>query len=241
MIICPQCNHQNSDDSEQCEACLSELPQESSCPNCGFNNLESAKFCGICGYLLAPVNPFAEESERSKVLGMPEPDPPEPVLELSSYNTPFNQGNVATLENPAVASTQNIQYRNHQSDDTKDISVEKEIDSKSQQKSGILIHQATQFQFYLNREKSPIYIGKPNRKIMPDINLATLKNSEVVSRIHAKILINDNVFYIQDDGSANGTFVNHQRIPSGEKRLLKSGDEISLGKGNLVAFTFELS
>lgn len=244
MIICPQCNHQNSDDSTQCEACLSVLPLESSCPNCGCNNLDSARFCGLCGYALITENPFQSTPKDHQILGIPEPEPPEPVLNIRSSSTHRAQSGMAAVATPPQR-TRTMQPPS-KDPETKDLGEEPiakkaRVSHSSAQMQGILIHQATQFQFSLTREKAPIYIGKPNRKITPDINLATFKNSEVVSRIHAKILINENVFHIQDEGSANGTFINHQRIPSGEKRILNSGDEISLGKGNLVAFTFELS
>lgn len=104
-----------------------------------------------------------------------------------------------------------------------------------------LIHQATQFKIQLDQYDSPIHLGKPNRKVMPTINLETFKHAEVISRIHAAILIENDSFFIQDNGSANGTYLNRQRIQPGHPHPLISGDTISLGKGDLVTFTFELS
>jgi pSer/pThr/pTyr-binding forkhead associated (FHA) protein len=55
-----------------------------------------------------------------------------------------------------------------------------------------------------------------------------------VSRHHASIRVNANACTIQDLGSANGTWVNQQRLPAYQPYPLKTGDEITLGKLRLV-------
>ena len=107
--------------------------------------------------------------------------------------------------------------------------------------SASLLHLQSEFRISLNMGQPVIHLGKPNLKVSPDINLAAFSHAEVVSRIHADICIEDNLFYIEDKGSCNGTFLNNQRIRPGEKKPLISGDKITLGKGNLVSFIFELS
>lgn len=49
-----------------------------------------------------------------------------------------------------------------------------------------------------------------------------------VSRIHAKLIVEDGKLFIENQSSTNYTFVNNIKIPSG-RTLLKTGDEISLG------------
>lgn len=58
-----------------------------------------------------------------------------------------------------------------------------------------------------------------------------------VSRLHAKITQNDEHFYIQDEGSSGGTFVNQQRLSVAEKLRLSDGDLINF---NEVAYLFTL-
>lgn len=58
-----------------------------------------------------------------------------------------------------------------------------------------------------------------------------------VSRLHAKITQNDGHFYIQDEGSSGGTFVNQQRLSVAEKLRLSDGDLINF---NEVAYLFTL-
>ena len=52
-----------------------------------------------------------------------------------------------------------------------------------------------------------------------------------VSRRHAVLIARDGGFYIEDQGSLNGTFVNKRRIDSGR---LEDGDELQIGKYRLT-------
>ena len=48
-----------------------------------------------------------------------------------------------------------------------------------------------------------------------------------VSRNHAVLVERDGKFFVEDQGSLNGTFVNRRRIDSAP---LESGDELQIGK-----------
>jgi hypothetical protein len=52
-----------------------------------------------------------------------------------------------------------------------------------------------------------------------------------VSRRHAVLVARDGRFWIEDQGSLNGTFLNRSRIESSE---LKDGDELQIGKYRLT-------
>lgn len=52
-----------------------------------------------------------------------------------------------------------------------------------------------------------------------------------VSRNHALLLKEDDEFYIQDQGSLNGTYVNRARV---EKQRLFDGDQLQIGKYKLT-------
>ncbi len=61
------------------------------------------------------------------------------------------------------------------------------------------------------------------------------KTIDNISRKHVCIRINEKHQYlIQDNDSANGTLVNGERLRSGDERLLRTGDFISLGTKNKV-------
>ncbi len=51
-----------------------------------------------------------------------------------------------------------------------------------------------------------------------------------VSRSHARIEYDRGAYYVRDEGSSNGTFVNDRRI---DRHRLSPGDAISIGKFNL--------
>ena len=52
-----------------------------------------------------------------------------------------------------------------------------------------------------------------------------------VSRKHAVLVHQDDAFFIEDQGSLNGTFVNRKRVESGQ---LEDGDEVQVGKYRLT-------
>ncbi|WP_028082806.1 FHA domain-containing protein [Dolichospermum circinale] len=93
----------------------------------------------------------------------------------------------------------------------------------------------------LPQNLSVIHIGKPNDRIPPDIDVSGFANSEIVSRIHADIRIEGDACYIEDAGSSNGTYINNLPLLPGNRHRLRPGDRISLGKGDLVTFLFQLS
>ena len=54
-----------------------------------------------------------------------------------------------------------------------------------------------------------------------------------VSRKHAILIDRGNGFFVEDQGSLNGTFVNRKRVESGQ---LEDGDELQVGKYRLTFF-----
>jgi hypothetical protein len=96
-------------------------------------------------------------------------------------------------------------------------------------------------QIELPQSLSVVHIGKPNDRIPPDIDVSGFANSEIVSRIHADIRIEGDACYIEDAGSSNGTYINNLPLLPGNRHRLRPGDRISLGKGDLVTFLFQLS
>jgi serine/threonine-protein kinase len=88
-------------------------------------------------------------------------------------------------------------------------------------------------QFMLNLEGESL-IGRmdPNRGIRPEVDLSKYDPAARVSRRHAKIIAREGQFFIEDLGSANGTFVNGtmNKLPQGKLHALSSGDEVRLGE-----------
>lgn len=73
----------------------------------------------------------------------------------------------------------------------------------------------------------------------PSLDLSTENALELgVSRNHAVIVQRDNALHIRDNDSANGTYLNGQRLIADQFRVLRDGDDIQLGKMTLRV-TFE--
>lgn len=103
-----------------------------------------------------------------------------------------------------------------------------------------LTHVQTEVELELPIHLPVIHLGKPNESTPPDIDLSGFPYSQIVSRVHAKIFQEENDFYIEDLGSANGTYINHVPLPTGNRHRLKNGDRIALGKEDKVSFIFQL-
>lgn len=59
-------------------------------------------------------------------------------------------------------------------------------------------------------------------------------DNKLASRHHAIIQKIKNVYFLKDESSTNGTFLNGQRIPEGKYVRLNSGDKITIGNMSLV-------
>ncbi len=110
-----------------------------------------------------------------------------------------------------------------------------------QQVTARLYHVQSDTDIELPQTLSVVHIGKANDRIPPDIDVSGFPNSEIVSRIHADIRVEADAHYIEDVGSSNGTYINNLPLLPGNRHRLRPGDRISLGKGDLMTFLFQLS
>jgi hypothetical protein len=81
-----------------------------------------------------------------------------------------------------------------------------------------------------------ITIGRvdPHRGIRPDIDLSKYDPASRISRRHARITSRGGQFYVEDLGSANGTFVNGRtRLKPQEPYPLVNGDVLKFGETTL--------
>ena len=104
-----------------------------------------------------------------------------------------------------------------------------------------LLHVQTNTLVEVPSNLTVIHIGKPNDRVPPDVDVSGFPNSEIVSRVHADIRVEADAHYIEDVGSANGTYINNMPLPVGNRHRLRPGDRIALGKGDKVTFLFQIS
>jgi pSer/pThr/pTyr-binding forkhead associated (FHA) protein len=64
---------------------------------------------------------------------------------------------------------------------------------------------------------------------------------QAVSRNHARISKEGTLFFIEDLGSSYGTQVNREKLPKGEKRLLRSGDIIAIANFDVTFDTVSIA
>ncbi|MCC3406385.1 MAG: FHA domain-containing protein [Microcoleus sp. PH2017_10_PVI_O_A] len=264
MIVCPNCNHQNPDGASQCESCYTPLPVTASCSNCGAAVQTDAAFCGQCGFNLRPgsIVPEVEVTVPSASpvgptvvsplvpdLGATEP----PTIAMEPLVTPHPGPNlektpasIPTIPDPAPSlsvpvTTESVATAPNISPPVPDPQPAGVAKTQLQQQSARLIHVQTNTPMELPHNLAVIHIGKPNDLVPPDIDVSGFANSEIVSRVHANLRVEGDACYLEDVGSSNGTYVNNTPLPKGNRHRLRPGDRISLGKGDLVTFLFQIS
>lgn len=81
-------------------------------------------------------------------------------------------------------------------------------------------------------EVEQLLIGRrnPDTGEAPDVDLSDYEaHNKGVSREHAAIVRKDGSLHIVDRGSANGTYLNGQRLVANQPRVLRDGDDVRLG------------
>lgn len=255
MIVCPNCKHENPEGATSCEACYTTLPATKACPTCGASVQLDATFCGQCGQNLsisAPTSPPpAAPVPASSGL-------PPTILTNHDLNLPSIPSPPATLEAPAIGSpaAPEVNEPSHpamqpelanlpapaspvveiRSSETPPTPV---VATQIQQAPHQITHVQTDTVIKIPPQLQVIHIGKPNDQLVPDIDVSGFPSAEVVSRVHALMRVEGADYYIEDVGSANGTYINHNILTKGNRHLLQAGDRIGLGKGDLVTFIFQ--
>lgn len=80
-------------------------------------------------------------------------------------------------------------------------------------------------------KRTELIIGRSTPDFIADIDLSPFDAISLgVSRSHGKLIVADGKLYIEDTGSANGTYVNGTRIAKGERSMLRDGNEVTLGR-----------
>ncbi len=259
MSICPNCNHSNPSGATQCEACFTPLPATANCPSCGASVQLDATFCGQCGTSLksaagqgAAAISNVESALPPTIIAVPgasisptpavvTPDPfvAEPIPEPSfgaSTPTPAMEAIAAPIASEPLAPS--IAVTEPETTPVPVIATPGASSTQLQQQGFQLTHIQSGTVIDIPNNVNVLHIGKPNDQIPPDIDVSGFACAEVVSRIHADLRIEGDSVYVEDTGSSNGTYINHNVLPKGNRHLLRVGDRISLGKGDLVTFLF---
>jgi pSer/pThr/pTyr-binding forkhead associated (FHA) protein/ribosomal protein L40E len=194
------------------------------CPNCNHQNPEGAVNCEAC-YTELPsmiACPHCGASILSDAVF---------CGSCGSSLTPSSKNEDENFVQPAAANNNEVQLQ---------LVPIASATILQTTKTARLIHLQTNNIIRIPDSLKIINLGKPNEQFPPDIDVSGFPNSEIVSRIHARLTVEDDKFYIEDLGSSNGTYVNHLPLDKGDRHQLKMGDQISLGKEDKVTFLFEV-
>ncbi|MGJ5673376.1 MAG: FHA domain-containing protein [Nostochopsis sp.] len=186
-----------------------------------------------------PIPVFnAEETSPS-----PPPEPPEPPVSVPPPTIAAPPPAVVAEEESPVLEIESESESESESEPAPQPAPPPPPASRTQlqQVTARLVHVQSDRQIELPQNLSVIHIGKPNDRIPPDVDVSGFPNSEIVSRIHSDIRVEGDAYYIEDVGSSNGTYINNLPLLPGNRHRLRPGDRISLGKGDLVTFIFQIS
>lgn len=217
--------------------------------------MDDAHFCGNCGFNLQlsanrPLEPIRAKEISSDAI-LPIPFPPEPIADLSSpvaTATAFAKAEAVAADFKVQTTVQavgiDVESQNGalRDESHSDEPCEEVVNTQIQTQSASLLHAQSNTLISLMADgKAVIYIGKPNDRVPPDINVSVFSSGEVVSRIHAAIHIEEGHFFVEDVGSANGTYLNNMPLTPSTRYRLRVGDRITLGKGELMTFIFKMN
>lgn len=245
MVVCPNCNHDNPEGANLCETCYTPLPLNIQCPNCDASILANSTFCGQCGFdLLEQIDPV--ENAEEDIIAISSDDyhefsdnDKEPTFTVSELEVINNVG-LESEDNLNESSESKIEKISSDPITVPSFQQSENDVTQLQIQKAILLHIQTNQEIELPPHLQVIHLGKENERIPPDIDVSGFPDSQFVSRVHADIRVEDDAFYIEDTGSANGTYVNHIPLPKGNRHRLRSGDRVALGKEDKVSFIFQL-
>jgi hypothetical protein len=180
------------------------------CRACGNSNLDTSQYCDECGAKLSS----AEDIHRTD-FAEPRPRTAEvPIFsgpKATSIGSPPVQVEASRMQESPVESLKPIPAGH----------------------ASLLIErgEAAGTKFELSRDESVIGRWDADNGIFPDVDLDSVDNEAKVSRRHARVLLRNGSYLLEDLGSTNGTYINRgRRLLPGTPQPLADGDEIIVGK-----------
>ncbi len=194
------------------------------CPICGYRNKDFVEYCEKCLFSLEEVEELNMDAQDEEGLG--------DMGEGLGVYCPNGHWNPPDAKFCQVCG---VPLHEKSSSEELLLPPEEAGDEGRIIKTYKLVNHDNEFvvelSMYEGRVKEYL-LGRKSGRNIPDIDLSGIKGAELVSRKHAKFILDGNTqeIYIMDVGSTNGTFVNGQKLVPNEKIKLKDKDEIILGK-----------
>jgi pSer/pThr/pTyr-binding forkhead associated (FHA) protein len=175
----------------------------------------------------------------------PDTDSPDEIISNKDLEVDTDNSNSesSTAEKLPLPSTFDVATR-LQLDET---SIQKTVSPATtlevyQRPKAILVERGSKVKFVLPSTEKIAYIGRLNDEFPIQIDLSAVERADLISRVHAAIHQENEDFYLEDAGSANGTWLNNRKIEPGSRfrQKLNPGDTIGFGRNQSIALTFEL-
>ncbi|HEX8502416.1 MAG TPA: FHA domain-containing protein [Pyrinomonadaceae bacterium] len=196
------------------------------CDRCQTENIEGSQYCDECGAALAGVSHTAARrhvTEESPAAAAG----PEPLAADSGAARRAPSELRPATQPHAFASAAAGRARGHED------SSPPRRESGAAPHAKLVIHRGRSVgkEFPMCEDESHIGRWDADGGIFPDVDLDSDDPEAKVSRRHARITRRGGVYYIEDLGSTNGTFVNRgRRLLPGDRQPLRDGDEVIVGK-----------
>lgn len=179
----------------------------------GHENPDGSAFCDECGEPLNSATPVA--STATAAPQDPAPAPPPPVIvEDNQQQQPPAFSEPPAPPPPAVTSTPDVSS-----------AAPAALHAR-------LVVEADNQEFDLSGKEN-IMIGREDAvsNIYPEVDLTPHGGEEGgVSRLHARIFVENGQYMLEDENSTNFTFLNRQRLAAKTPTLLSDNDEVRLGR-----------
>ena len=193
------------------------------CPFCGAETRPGDNFCLNCGNRLVASTPSPQPALGDATLTADDWSPPAPPTTTAPASP--NSWNDPDLLTVAATSAEPAKLRSPDNSAPSAQAVLNKIEEPAQlilrSDSGEVLQEYV-------LDKPEMSIGRaPNSDIL-------LSKDKLTSRRHATILYQNGRYSIQDERSANGTFVNSQQLDQMTPRLLNNGDQIGIGEHELL-------
>ncbi|ACK72196.1 FHA domain containing protein [Gloeothece citriformis PCC 7424] len=251
LIICPECGHENQEDARYCDMCGIELPLPSTAES--FSPPEETPESED----LFDEEEFAPSSIIDEELSLEQDPELEPEPEPEIFETPVSETEEMTPpeqeEEMEISEQQDYQPTEETSETVSPVSSATVLDWDEPDLSAepstslevihaALIHQETGTRFEFPSGEKLLYFGKTNEEMPVQIDLSSLPDADIISRVHGVIHVEEDTFYLEDAGSLNGTALNGEPVKPGARfrKQLNSGDIITLGRNRKINLTFDI-